>query len=170
MRPFLVGLSLALVAAARSKTITRPMQAIGLSDVGVSSVCAEAQLSIGSGHICAAYVSGQAYSTRAIESIETTIVAAIPADGCSPLQNALQLAGTIVVIDDQGEECPLADRVVRAQTLMALAVIVVNGSDASVDELINVTIPVVRLDRTAQSTLASHLGERGALSIGKRPL
>ncbi len=132
-------------------------------------MCAEAQLSIGSGHICAAYVSGQGYSARAIESIETTIVAAIPADGCSPLENALQLAGAIVVIDDQGEECPLADRVVRAQTLMALAVIVVNGSDASVDELVNVTIPVVRLDRTAQTTLASHLGERGALSIGKCP-
>jgi hypothetical protein len=135
---------------------------------GTISICAEAQLSFGSDHICAAYVSGQGYPARAVESIETTIAAAIPADACSPLQNARELAGKIVVVDNRGE-CSLPGRILRAQALAALAVIVVNGTDASAAELANVTIPVVRVTRTDQSMLESHLGQRGALSIGKAP-
>ena len=95
------------------------------------------------------------------------IAAAVPADACSPLQNAPQLAGTIVLIDERGDECPLADRVLRAQSLAALAVIFVSGSNAAAVELVNITIPVVRLDSTAQATLSSHLGQRGAMSVGK---
>ena len=92
-------------------------------------MCPEAQLSFGGDRMCATYVSGQGYyRSRAVEIIEATISAAIPADACSPLQNAPQLAGTIVLIDSGGEECPLADRVQRAQSLAALAVIVVRVS------------------------------------------
>ncbi len=75
--------------------------------------------------ICAAYVSGQGYPARAVESIEATIAATIPADACSPLQNGPELAGAIVLIVDRGGECPLAERVLRAQSLAALAVIVI---------------------------------------------
>jgi hypothetical protein len=138
-----------------------------VSGVGSSPTCAEAQLVFGSDRICAVYVSGQGYPARAVESIEATIAATIPADACSPIQNGPELAGTIVLIDARGGECPLAERVLRAQSLAALAVIVVNGSDASAVELANITIPVVRLDRTVQTSLASHLGQRATLSSGK---
>jgi hypothetical protein len=130
-----------------------------------SPVCVEAQLSFGSHRLCAAYFSAQGYSTRVIESIEATIAVAIPADACSPLQNAPQLAGRIVVVDDRGE-CPVADRIFRAQSAAALAVIIVNGSDV---DLANITIPAARVSREAQTTLDSLLGQRGTMSLGKLP-
>ncbi len=146
-----------------------PSAAVVVSGVGTSPMCPEAQLSFGSDPICAAYVSGQGYHSRIVEVIETTVKAAIPAHACSPLQNTPHLAGTIVVIHDSGEECPLADRILMLQSFAALAVIVVNGRDASVDELANITIPVVRLNRTVQTSLEMHLGQRGLLSIGTGP-
>jgi hypothetical protein len=116
-------------------------------------------------------LSAQGYPSRVAETIETTIAVTIPADACSPLQNALDLAGKIVIIDDRGDtECPLVDRLLRAQSVAALAVIVVNGSDVSdATELMNITIAVARVAREAQATLESHLGQPGTISLGKGP-
>jgi hypothetical protein len=135
------------------------------------TTCAEALISFGSDRICAAYVSAQGYPSRVAETIETTIAVAIPADACSPLQNAPDLAGKIVIIDNRGDtECPLVDRLLRAQSVAALAVIVVNGSDVSdTTELMNITIAVARVAREVQATLESHLGQPGTISLGKGP-
>ena len=65
------------------------------------------------------------------------------------MQNAPDLAGKIVIIDDRGDAaCPLVDRLLRAQSVAALAVIVVNCSDVSdATELMNITIAVARVAR-----------------------
>ena len=86
-----------------------------------------AEIIFGTHRACAMYASAQSnFALKIAESISTSLVSAVPTDGCEPVwNNSEPVKGSIVVVD--GGACPFADKAMHAQAMGALAVVVVDN-------------------------------------------
>jgi subtilisin family serine protease len=101
--------------------------------------------------------------------VQAQLVYVSPNDGCNPLSNAANLSGKIALID-RGT-CFFADKIQRAQSAGAIAVIMVNNvpgdpitMGGSGSELI--TIPGVMISQSDGALLKAHLAESPIVRLG----
>jgi hypothetical protein len=88
--------------------------------------CPEAEIIFGTHRACAMYASAQAnFALKMADTIITSLVSAVPADGCEPIWNNSEAVKGSIVVVDRGT-CPFADKVMRAQAMGAVAVVVVD--------------------------------------------
>jgi hypothetical protein len=89
--------------------------------------CPEAEIVFGTHRACAIYASAQAnFALKMADSIRTSLVGAVPADGCEPIWNNSEAVKGSIVVVDRGT-CPFADQAMHAQAMGALAVVVVDN-------------------------------------------
>jgi hypothetical protein len=89
--------------------------------------CPEAEIIFGTHRVCAMYASAQAnFALKMADSIRTSLVRAVPADGCEPIWNNSEAVKGSIVVVDRGT-CPFADKAMHAQAMGALAVVVVDN-------------------------------------------
>ncbi len=94
---------------------------------GELELCPEAEIILGTHRACAMYASAHAnFALKMADSIRTSLVSAVPADGCEPIWNNSEAVKGSIVVVDRGA-CPFADQAMRAQAMGALAVVVVDN-------------------------------------------
>jgi hypothetical protein len=102
------------------------------------------------------------------------MVLAVPEMGCSPLENAAQVAGNIAVINRGA--CFFAEKALNAQAAGAVAVIIMNNRIDPDEPLVTrmsgdfsaVTIPAMMVSQAGGKKLRENLGRAAAIKIGMR--
>ena len=102
-------------------------------------------------------------------SVTATVVMAIPADGCAPLENAAEVAGNFVVIE-RGS-CPFDVKDGVASDAGASAVFVVQNREEppfAIDKssFTNVDIPAGMVSKADGALLRQHANESATLTTG----
>jgi hypothetical protein len=97
------------------------------SFAGELEPCPQAEIIFGTHRVCAMYAREQSkFVTKSAESIRTSLVRAVPADGCKPIWNNSEAVKGSIVVVDRGT-CPFADQAMHAQAMGAAAVVVVDN-------------------------------------------
>jgi len=100
-------------------------------------------------------------------SVTATVVVAIPADGCAPLENAAEVAGNFVVIE-RGS-CPFDVKDGVASDAGASAVFVVQNREEPPSPMAfftDVDIPAGMVSKADGALLRQHANESAALTTG----
>ena len=128
-----------------------------------------AEIIFGTHRACAMYASAQSnFALKIAESISTSLVSAVPTDGCEPVwNNSEPVKGSIVVVD-RGT-CPFADKAMHAQALGAVAVVVVDNKPGAAafampGDFSNVSIPATLI------TQEDGVGLKDGLTLGAATL
>ncbi len=120
---------------------------------------------------CALYADAQdSFRSQPIELLSSSAVLAVPEMGCSPLDNAAQMAGNIAVINRGA--CTFAQKARNAEAAGAVAVVI---TDNRIDRLVKmtgdfsaVTIPAMMATQTGGKKLRENAGRAAAIKIGMR--
>ncbi len=109
-------------------------------------------------------------STEELPLATMKLVMAMPAFGCDPSAYTIRITGSVVAIL-RGGGCSFGIKVINAQKLGALAVLIVNTDDAKTmrlmalpDEIPQITIPCLMVSRRLQFFLEAHLKKYYALN------
>jgi hypothetical protein len=149
---------------------------------GELAPCPEVDIVFNGRSTCAMYASEQwSFALKMAESINTSMVVAMPADGCEPIwDNAEAVKGNIVVVDRGA--CTFADKARHAQAAGAVAVVVANNQPgvafAMPGNFSSVSIPAVLITQedgarlkygaTARLTATLEIGPPSRPSLHKR--
>ena len=133
--------------------------------------CEEAEITFGKLRTCAMYADAQdSYRSQVVEMLNASTVVAVPEMGCTPLENAEQMAGNIAVINRGA--CTFVEKVRNAQAAGAVAVVI---TDNRIDPLVKmtgdfsaVTIPAMMATQAGGKKLRENLGRAAAIKIGMR--
>ena len=135
--------------------------------------CEEAEITFGKLRTCAMYADGQdSYRSQVVEMLNASTVVAVPEMGCTPLENAEQMAGNIAVINRGA--CKYADKARNAEAAGAVAVIITNNR---IEPLVTipgdfsaVTIPAMMVTQDGGAELRKNSGRACAIRIGMRSI
>ena len=133
--------------------------------------CAEAEITVGNVRACALYADAQdSYRSQATEVLNASTVVAVPEMGCSPLENAEQMAGNIAVINRGA--CFFAEKARNAEAAGAVAVIITNNRIEPLVKMSGdfsaVTIPSMMVTQDGGAELRKNSGRACAIRIGMR--
>ena len=139
---------------------------------GKHAPCPEANIVIDGRSTCAMYASEQwSFALKMAESINASLVVALPADGCEPIwDNAEAVKGNIVVVDRGA--CPFADKATHAQAAGAVAVVIANNQPGATfampGNFSGVSIPAVLIMQEDGARLkdGANAGMTATLEIG----
>ena len=133
----------------------------------------EASLTLGTVNttVCIVYAAAQKphFLVNLPASVTATVVVAIPADGCAPLENAAEVAGNFVVIE-RGS-CPFDVKDGVASDAGASAVFVVQNREEppfAIDKssFTNFDIPAGMVSKADGALLRQHANESATLTTG----
>ena len=135
--------------------------------------CEEAEITFGELQTCALYAIAQdSYQTQVVEMINASAVVAVPEMGCTPLENAKQIAGNIAVIN-RGV-CKFSEKVLNAQAAGAVAVIITDNQIRSLvrigGDFSAVTIPAMMVTKDSGAELRKNSGRACMIRIGMRSI
>jgi hypothetical protein len=86
--------------------------------------CPEAEIIFGAQRACAMYASDQSsFALKMANSIDASLIIALPEDGCEPIWNNSETVKGSIVIVDRGT-CPFLDKAMHAEAAGAVAVVV----------------------------------------------
>ena len=137
---------------------------------GVDEPCEEAEITVGKLRACAeTHADAQeSYRSQVAEMLNASIVFAVPEMGCSPLENAAQVAGNIAVINRGA--CLFTDKALNAQAAGAAAVIITNNRVGPLSRMSGdfsaVTIPAMMVTKADGESLRDNAGRPGTITIG----
>ena len=119
--------------------------------------CEEAEITFGKLRTCAKYADAQdSYRSQVVEMLNASTVVAVPEMGCTPLENAEQMAGNVAVINRGA--CKYADKA-RNEPLGKMT-----------GEFSAVTIPAMMVTQDGGAELRKNSGRACAIRIGMRSL
>ena len=135
--------------------------------------CEEAEITFGKLRTCAKYADAQdSYRSQVVEMLNASTVVAVPEMGCTPLENAEQMAGSIAVINRGA--CFFAEKARNAEAAGAVAVIITNNR---IEPLVTmtgdfsaVTIPAMMVTQDGGAELRKNSGRACAIRIGMRSI
>jgi hypothetical protein len=145
---------------------------------GVDEPCedSQAEITVGELRACASYADADAqdsFRSQPMELLSSSMVLAVPEMGCSPLENAAQVAGNIAVINRGA--CLFTEKALNAQAAGAVAVIIMNNRIEPDEPLARmsgdfsaVTIPAMMVSQAGGKKLRENLGRAAAIKIGMR--
>jgi hypothetical protein len=136
---------------------------------GVDEPCEEAEITVGELRACASYADAQdSFRSQPMELLSSSMVLAVPEMGCSPLENAAEVAGNIAVINRGA--CLFAEKALNAQAAGAVAVIITNNRDEALGRMSGdfsaVTIPAMMVSQADGKRLRDNAGRTGTIAIG----
>ena len=135
--------------------------------------CEEAEITFGKLRTCANYADAQdSYRSQVVEMLNASTVVAVPEMGCTPLENAEQIAGNVAVINRGA--CKYADKARNAEAAGAVAVIITNNR---IEPLVTipgdfsaVTIPAMMVTQDGGAELRKNSGRACTIRIGMRSI
>ena len=135
--------------------------------------CEEAEITFGKLRTCAKYADAQdSYRSQVVEMLNASTVVAVPEMGCTPLENAEQMAGNIAVINRGG--CVFAEKARNAEAAGAVAVIITNNRIEPLVKMSGdfsaVTIPAMMATQDGGAELRKNSGRACAIRIGMRSI
>ena len=143
---------------------------------GVDEPCEDSEAEITVGELraaCASYADADAqdsFRSQPMELLSSSMVLAVPEMGCSPLENAAQVAGNIAVINRGA--CFFAEKALNAQAAGAVAVIIMNNRDEPLVRMSGdfsaVTIPAMMVSQADGKRLRDNAGRTVTIAIGMR--
>ncbi len=112
------------------------------------------------------------YRSQVVETLNASMVVAVPEMGCTPLENAEQMAGNIAVINRGA--CFFAEKARNAETAGAVGVIITNNRIESLVKMTGdfsaVTIPAMMVTQDGGAELRKNSGRACAIRIGMRSI
>ena len=131
--------------------------------------CEEAEITFGKLRTCALVALAQeSYRNQVMEFLNASTVVAVPEFGCTPLENAAQIAGNIAVIG-RGT-CPFAQKASIAQAAGAVAVVITDNRVAVLLKMVGdfsaVAIPAMMVTQDSGAKLRENSGRVATIGIG----
>jgi hypothetical protein len=131
--------------------------------------CEEAEITFGKLRTCALVAAAQdSYRNQVMEFLNASTVVAVPEFGCTPLENAAQIAGNIAVIG-RGT-CPFAQKASIAQAAGAVAVVITDNRVAVLLKMVGdfsaVAIPAMMVTQDSGAKLRENSGRVATIGIG----
>ena len=119
--------------------------------------------------LCALVAAAQdSYRSQVMEFLNASAVIAVPEFGCTPLENAAQIAGNIAVIG-RGT-CPFAQKASIAQAAGAVAVVITDNRVAVLLKMVGdfsaVAIPAMMVTQDSGAKLRENSGRVATIGIG----
>jgi hypothetical protein len=135
--------------------------------------CEEAEITFGKLRTCAKYADAQdSYRSQVVEMLNASTVVAVPEMGCTPFENAEQMAGNIAVINRGA--CFFAEKARNAEAAGAVAVIITNNRIEPLVKMTGdfsaVTIPAMMVTQDGGAELRKNSGRACAIRIGMRSI
>ena len=135
--------------------------------------CEEAEITFGKLRTCAKYADAQdGYRSQVVEMLNASTVIAVPEMGCTPLENAGQMAGNIAVINRGA--CTFAEKARNAEAAGAVAVIITNNRIEPLVKMTGdfsaVTIPAMMVTQDGGAELRKNSGRACTIQMGMRSI